>query len=100
MRKSMVIKMAVSNWYLYVGIFLACTGVLTIPGVVMIGYWFVKYFMDKGGVKGINTDKVKEIKSNYRKQTDRVDQALKRVGELQQQNQQDYVEEKRLESWR
>ena len=60
----MVRKMSVSNWYLYVGIFLACTGVLAIPGAVMIGYWFIKYFMDSGGVKGINTDRVKEIKSN------------------------------------
>ena len=82
------------------GIFLACTGVLTIPGVVMIGYWFVKYFMDSGGVKGINTDKVKEIKSNYRRQQDKVDEALRRVSELQRQNQQDFVEEKKLESWR
>ena len=96
----MVRKMSVSNWYLYVGIFLACTGVLAIPGAVMIGYWFIKYFMDSGGVKGINTDKVKEIKSNYQKQQDKVDEALRRVSELQRQNQQDFVEEKRLESWR
>ena len=66
--------MSVSNWYLYVGIFLACTGVLAIPGAVMIGYWFIKYFMDSGGVKGINTDRVKEIKSNYRKGEDRIDE--------------------------
>jgi hypothetical protein len=56
--------------------------------------------MDSGGVKGINTDKVKEIKSNYQKQQDKVDEALRRVSELQRQNQQDFVEEKRLESWR
>ena len=82
------------------GIFLACTGVLTIPGVVMIGYWFVKYFMDNGGVKGVNMDKVKEVKSNYRRQMDRVDEALKQVEQLQSSNSQNYVEEKRLESWR
>jgi hypothetical protein len=95
-----MVRIMVSNWYLYVGIFLACTGVLTIPGVVMIGYWFIKYFMDSGGVKGVKVDKVKEIKSNYRKQMDKVDEALKQVSELQSSNSQNYVEEKRLKSWR
>jgi hypothetical protein len=95
-----MVRIMVSNWYLYVGIFLACTGVLTIPGLVMIGYWFIKYFMDSGGVKGVKVDKVKEIKSNYRRQIDKVDEALKQVSELQSSNSQNFVEEKRLKSWR
>ena len=95
-----MVRIMVSNWYLYVGIFLACTGVLMIPGIVMIGYWFFKYFMDNGGVKGVNMDKVKEVKSNYRRQMDRVDEALKQVEQLQSSNSQNYVNEKRLENWR
>ena len=38
----------VSNWYLYIGIFFTCTGVLTIPGIIMIVYYFYHHFMDNG----------------------------------------------------
>mgnify|MGYP001319513757 CR=1 FL=1 len=38
----------VSNWYLYIGIFFTCTGVLTIPGIIMIVYYFYHHFMENG----------------------------------------------------
>ena len=90
--------MAVSNWYLYVGIFLACTGVLTIPGVVMIGYWFVKYFFPNGR-GSVNNDEI-DVKQTM---VDKYDKAIARVDEMKARlgsPDQDYVEEKRLESWR
>ena len=34
--------MAVSNWWLYVGIFLCCTGFGVIPGAIFIVYWAIR----------------------------------------------------------
>jgi hypothetical protein len=94
----MVRKMGVSNWYLYVGIFLACTGVLLIPGVIMVVYWFYKHFMDNG-------IKIRNEGQEYQKQIDKIDQQIERVDEyerkyLKSAPQQDYIEEKKLEGWR
>ena len=88
----------VSNWYLYVGIFLACTGVLMIPGIVMIGYWFFKYFFPNGR-GSINNDEINEkleMIDKYDKAIARVDEIIAQLGSPDQ----DYVEEKKLESWR
>ena len=90
--------MGVSNWYLYVGIFLACTGVLLIPGVIMVVYWFYKHFMDNG-------IKIRNEGQEYQKQIDKIDQQIERVDEyerkyLKSAPQQDYIEEKKLEGWR
>ena len=34
--------MAVSNWWLYIGVFLCCTGLGVICGAIFIGYWAVR----------------------------------------------------------
>ena len=39
--------MAVSNWYLYIGMFLVATGFGLPIGAVFIVYWAVKYLADK-----------------------------------------------------
>ena len=33
--------MAVSNWWLYIGMFLCCTGFGLIPGAIFIVYWAI-----------------------------------------------------------
>jgi len=33
--------MAVSNWWLYIGAFLCCTGLGVVPGAIFIAYWAV-----------------------------------------------------------
>ena len=33
--------MAVSNWWLYIGVFLCCTGFGLIPGAIFIAYWAI-----------------------------------------------------------
>jgi len=33
--------MAVSNWWLYLGVFLCCTGFGLIPGAIFIAYWAI-----------------------------------------------------------
>ena len=40
--------MAVSNWYLYIGMFLVATGFGVAVGAVFIVYWAVKHLSDKG----------------------------------------------------
>ena len=32
----------VSNWWLYIGVFLCCTGFGVIPGAIFIAYWAIK----------------------------------------------------------
>ena len=34
--------MAVSNWWLYIGMFLCCTGFGLIPGAIFIVYWAIR----------------------------------------------------------
>ena len=40
--------MGVSNWYLFIGGILCCTGFGLPAGIFMIVYWFYKDFMDRG----------------------------------------------------
>ena len=40
--------MGVSNWYLFIGGILCCTGFGLPAGIFMIVYWFYMDFMDKG----------------------------------------------------
>ena len=35
-------NMAVSNWWLYIGMFLCCTGFGLIPGAIFIVYWAIR----------------------------------------------------------
>ena len=44
----MVIKMGVSNWYLFFGGLFCCTGFGLPIGIFLIVYWFYRDFMDKG----------------------------------------------------
>jgi len=54
----MVIKMGVSNWYLFIGGILCCTGFGLPAGIFMIVYWFYMDFMGKGiTVKNVQMNK-------------------------------------------
>tara|TARA_Y100001949_G_C15735664_1_gene221396 strand:- start:82 stop:387 length:306 start_codon:yes stop_codon:yes gene_type:complete len=95
-------RVGISNWYLYVGIFLACTGWLTIAGIIMIVFWFYHHFMDSG-IKVRNVSAV----DDYEKQSliDKCDQALERVDEYEKKYlkhvpPKNYVSETKLEGWK
>lgn len=89
----------VSNWYLYVGVFFACTGILTIPGILMIVYWFYKHFMDNG----IKVNHVNQ-QEQYQDKLDKLAQLESRVNEYEEKyikplNKVDYIENSNKEKW-
>ena len=54
--------MAVSNWWLYIGMFLCCTGFGLIPGAIFIVYWAI---MRLEGVKLGNSYTENNTENNY-----------------------------------
>ena len=54
--------MVVSNWWLYIGMFLCCTGFGLIPGAIFIVYWAI---MRLEGVKLGNSYTENNTENNY-----------------------------------
>ena len=52
----------VSNWWLYIGVFLCCTGFGVIPGAIFIAYWAIKRLE---GVKLGNSYTENNTENNY-----------------------------------
>ena len=56
---------AVSNWYLYIGMFLVATGFCLPIGVVFIVYWAVKYLSGKPCSSQVNYGTAEFTQNNY-----------------------------------
>ena len=56
---------AVSNWYLYIGMFLVATGFGLPVGAVFIVYWAVKHLSDKSCGSQINYGTAEFTQNNY-----------------------------------
>ena len=56
---------AVSNWYLYIGMFLVATGFGLPIGAVFIVYWAVKYLADKPCGSQVNYGTAEFTQNNY-----------------------------------
>ena len=56
---------AVSNWYLYIGMFLVATGFGLPIGAVFIVYWAVKYLADKSCGSQVNYGTAEFTQNNY-----------------------------------
>ena len=79
--------MAVSNWYLYFGMFLCCSGFLTPVGIFFIVWWFWQrhediekakseftqnnYFINTGGSDGDGSDNTDNGKTTVNEGTSR-----------------------------
>ena len=56
---------AVSNWYLYIGMFLVATGFGLPIGAVFIVYWAVKYLSGKSCGSQVNYGTAEFTQNNY-----------------------------------
>ena len=56
---------AVSNWYLYIGMFLVATGFGLPIGAVFIVYWAVKHLSDKPCGSQVNYGTAEFTQNNY-----------------------------------
>ena len=56
---------AISNWYLYIGMFLVATGFGLAIGAVFIVYWAVKYLADKQCGSQVNYGTAEFTQNNY-----------------------------------
>ena len=57
--------MAVSNWFLYIGIFLCASGIGLVVGAIFIAYWAVKHLSDKQCGSQVNYGTAEFTQNNY-----------------------------------